>query len=1345
MPSTEASAQQSKRPIVLLQVVQTLILTPGGSRTVNIILDSGSQQSFISAETTAHLPQPTSQVDLHINNLGDTIPTTQYPIHSVQLKCLDGTSQNLSVIELHSILPPLNIKQWHQGPQHFPHLPLQQYVGEDFRVDLLLGSDQLSKVELPVVERKGSLLAKQTRLGWTLQGPLPNTTSYTSSATVASLVTMTPPEDRLCLFSASTSDQEVDQAMSKFLKDLDQEAEESKADDDSKILHDFYSQICRTPDNHYQVPLLRKSVHPPLPDNLELAKKWLTSVTKKLKLSNLYDTYCAEISRQLKENVIEQVGQLSSSNSGAGYSFLPHFPVLRPGHKTTPLRVVFAANAGHISLNDTLSAGPSLLQDLATLLRKFRTHKVALSGDLRKAFNSLEVKEEDRKVLQFLWYDAKGNLTVFRHRNVQFGPSCSPFLLFATLNFHLMVTNTKTSLKLLTEFYSDNLVTGCDTEVEALSHITSAIDILAEGKFVLRDCRSNSKKVNDHLQKIGKLNPSSTLSVLGLTWDSTKDSLAFSIAKPVVLPLTKRKILSFTAGIFDPLGLLIYATTPCMQFITKLWVEGLKWDDPLPASFAKEWKSLEKHAIEASKSVLHRHHDFDHSKPINLCVFTDASQASAAALAYLHQGSKTALVGGKYKIFSLTKPQGMTIPRKELTALHLGAKFVKKLLDTYAEIYPQLKTHVFSDSEIALFWLLSNKEQETFVANRVHDIKKHSKEWKFYHVPSKENPSDLPTRGTAPHEVTDKTLYHLGPHWLAKGKYPAQWCPESSGIPDLITLAMTHDPAPKAVGSLYNLIDPGSVSSYEKLMNITSILLQPFHPTLTKTARLNRAALSWAKDTQKDFFSKELAYLQTKQGPIPSLVKTLRLFLDSQGVLRCQGRFANSNLPETQKFPILLPSSSKFTELLLKHLHETNKHLGLMQLMSMSRRTFWIPHLRARCSQVISRCTACLKVQGKPFKTAAAPDLPSNRLNLIQPYRSVGMDYTGSIAYKSNNTLQKGYILILSCTVSRHVHLQLVSDMSASALIQALRFHCAIYGTMHEILCDNAQTFVSADTSLKEIFSQVHSSDVASHLAGRRIKFNFIPKRAPWWGAHYERLIGILKSHLRKSIGRLLLTKEDLTVCLAEIASVMNERPLTTLVNDPESLDPITPNLLVFGHHLDSIPYPEFQEDDFKDKSFEQPTAISDLYSTRALVRHNFLQRFQEEYLAYLRERHSYDNKLNNHTSQAKVGDVCLIHGDNPRKFWNLGLITKVIPGPDGQVRVAEIRTQTGTTNRPLQKLYPIGVSHTLEEVSGRQTTSNQQPENDSEGLRRRPKRNAAVLARQRITDMLNSNQHDNI
>ena len=68
--------------------------------------------------------------------------------------------------------------------------------------------------------------------------------------------------------------------------------------------------------------------------------------------------------------------------------------------------VVYDASSresGVPSLNQCLYSGPPLTEKIADILMRFRIHKIALAGDLEKAFHMISVVEDDR-FLKFLWF-----------------------------------------------------------------------------------------------------------------------------------------------------------------------------------------------------------------------------------------------------------------------------------------------------------------------------------------------------------------------------------------------------------------------------------------------------------------------------------------------------------------------------------------------------------------------------------------------------------------------------------------------------------------------------------------------------------------------------------------------------------------------------------------------------------------------------------------------------------------------------------------------------------------------------------------------------------------------------
>jgi len=56
-----------------------------------------------------------------------------------------------------------------------------------------------------------------------------------------------------------------------------------------------------------------------------------------------------------------------------------------------------------------------------------------------------------------------------------------------------------------------------------------------------------------------------------------------------------------------------------------------------------------------------------------------------------------------------------------------------------------------------------------------------------------------------------------------------------------------------------------------------------------------------------------------------------------------------------------------------------------------------------------------------------------------------------------------------------------------------------------------------------------------------------------------------------------------------------------------------------------------------------------------------------------------------------RIGDLVIVGADNKKRFdWPLGRIVELIPGRDGKIRVARVKTASGLLLRPIQRLYPL-------------------------------------------------------
>ena len=137
------------------------------------------------------------------------------------------------------------------------------------------------------------------------------------------------------------------------------------------------------------------------------------------------------------------------------------------------------ANGSH-SLKDCLYPGPSLTATLFDVLLRFRIHSIAFVGDIEKAFLQIALHPSHKDFVRFLWFQEPGNidfenfenneLTELRFCRALFGVTCSPFLLFATIIYHMNKYSTvdkEFADKFLSSLHVDDLSTGANNVDEA--------------------------------------------------------------------------------------------------------------------------------------------------------------------------------------------------------------------------------------------------------------------------------------------------------------------------------------------------------------------------------------------------------------------------------------------------------------------------------------------------------------------------------------------------------------------------------------------------------------------------------------------------------------------------------------------------------------------------------------------------------------------------------------------------------------------------------------------------------------------------------------------------------------
>ena len=98
-----------------------------------------------------------------------------------------------------------------------------------------------------------------------------------------------------------------------------------------------------------------------------------------------------------------------------------------------------------------------------------------------------------------------------------------------------------------------------------------------------------------------------------------------------------------------------------------------------------------------------------------------------------------------------------------------------------------------------------------------------------------------------------------------------------------------------------------------------------------------------------------------------------------------------------------------------------------------------------------------------------------------------------------------------------NIFLKLIPNTSTKEFIKCLKRLIARRGKSGTIYSDNAKSFQAVAKWLKQIIKSEQSHE---HLTKENINWKFNLPKAPWWGGHFERLIGVIKQVLYKSLGR---------------------------------------------------------------------------------------------------------------------------------------------------------------------------------------------------------------------------------
>lgn len=1281
---------------VLLSTARIDVLNKfGRKQELRVILDSGSQSTFITEQASEKLGLVRENVNIILNGINCLFSNINFKCNTSIHSKYNNFTTDISCFVIPKItgMVPASAMNFNDFKIPNKYKLADPTFYEPQEIDMLIGSDLFWDV---VCHDRISLgpnlpILQSTVFGWIVSGPVGKSNKYNTVT-------------GLCCTN-NNIEKQISADLQKFweLENVDYTVK-TLSDEETECEKHFQINTTRNEQGAFVVKLPLKISVCRLGSTYEQAKKRYFNLEKKFNSNENYKMLYHEfIQEYIDLGHMSKVGD--SLNFEKGY-FMCHHGVYREDAITTNLRVVFDASlpsdTGY-SLNNIQMVGPSIQEDLFSILIRFRQHLIVVAADCTKMYRSVIISPDDRYLQRILWrFSPDDPLQVYELNTVTYGTAAASFLAIRCL-FQLAADiekeNPEIAMVIKNDFYVDDMLTGANTREDARRIVKSTFEVLKRGCFILRKFYSNCPSVLDDipniepLSKIVELGENDEKKTLGLAWCPPQDTLSFNVKniKSSSKIISKRSILSESSKLFDPLGLI----SPCIIVIKillqSLWLEKLGWDDSVPSQIALIWVNFKSELPALNELKITRHALIENPLYIEMHIFSDSSEKAYGACIYLKSVNAMGnvcvrLVASKTKVAPL---QSVSLPRLELCGALVGVRLANKVSKS---LRIKLNKRIFwTDSTIVLGWVKTPPNKlKTFVANRVSEIQTISSCDTWKHVPSEMNPADYLSRGVKCSEIKDLDLWWNGPQFLLEDEY--LWPNINYKNPDLpdIKKHLTNC----AITFLGNENYVEKFSDLVKLKR-TIALMHRFvynckNKSKSRTGPLLKSEIDYSfnillRHIQHQSFHAEINQIKSKKGKLDGKLLKLSPFLDEFQCLRVGGRLNNAMFSFEKKHPFILPPKHALTTLILRHEHEKLYHCGPQHLLASVREKYWPVSGRSLARQIVRKCVKCFRYQPKILQPLMG-NLPKERLIPNHPFDIVGVDYAGPILIKNRMgrgaKLSKSYVALFVCFLTKAVHLELVTDLTKEAFILALRRFSSRRGKPSTIFSDNGTNFVGACSELKLLgrFIKENSEQLSVALSKDEIDWRFIPPQSPHFGGLWEAGVKSMKHHLKRVISN-SLTFEHLYTVLTEIEAIMNSRPISPLSANPNDLTPLTPSHFLIGRQLSPIP---------ADDVTKLPQNRLSVYEHLQQLKQHIWRRWSKEYVSELQQRVKWKE---NYDSLSE-GSIVLLKDDSaPPMVWKLGRVLSVVAGKDNIARVANIKTSSGILKRSFAKICPLPIN----------------------------------------------------
>lgn len=1106
--------------------------------------------------------------------------------------------------------------------------------------------------------------------------------------------------------------------------------------EDTKFTNEMSSQIHLNSSGSWELPLPFRTPTPDLPSNqCAVFRRTKKTLSKLCTDSEQLKQCLLAMGKSIKNQHVEKVPTHEIKPTSGQAWWLPIFPVVHP--KKGKTRLVWDSSATYhgTSLNAQLLQGPNQNNSLRGVLLRFREGEIGFVADVESMFHSFHLNKEHRDFHRFYWFDdndPEKSLVQYRAGVHIFGNKCSPAV--ATLALRHCISKTPDASPLACDFVRNRFYV--DDGLGTANDPWTAIKTLQETRDILNTFNIRLHKIISNEPQVMAAFPSSEIAVerldmespaslpqrtLGVAWHTNKDK--FEITTEVQnKPFTRRGILSVVNSIFDPIGL-VSPISLGGRLIQRnaLLTETLDsskstWDEPLPDAFRKPWEEWTEglsdlHLLGVPRGFVPR--GFGLVLNRQMFIFTDASKEAIGYVIYLRsQGEGRVHVAFLCGNSRVAPRSTSSIPRLELCAALEATIAAQEILE---EISLPIHGLSFLTDSLVVLGYLNNQEKHfsRYVSRRSMAILSMTTPNQWHYVPSKLNPADLATRPQSP-----KTLQHsswfTGPPFLLEFPSKKPWASPSPTptLPELVPRSKAIALALKVVKIPIFQSITERISQWTRQINVVHTILQlssqwvcgarqrlGTNPaTSTIACKKERAQTMLLECAQSVCFGDLLSILKRDQ-KVPSSHPLAGLcpILGADGLIRVGGRLDRSKEPFEIKHPVLVPQDHPVHTAILLHYHKKTNHQGRHLTHGAIRSSgFHLQGGRQSLKKLLSSCVPCRRLRA-PLLTQVMADLPQDRLEASPPFTNTGLDIFGPfLTHGGGNTTRKtkstkkAWALLLTCLVSRAVHIEILPSMDTTSFKNALRRFVSVRGPCKVIRSDQGSNILG---SLGEDEKHIDMTNIASEMKTRGCTWILNPPHASHFGGAWERKIGAIRQVLDGCLlllGPRQLSLDELHTYLLEAAAIVNSTPLWEVSPDPNDPAPLCPSsLLTLKPDIDSPKLGIFKNQDLL------------AYGKRRWRRVQFLAdqfwvRWREQYLQTLQERKKWVQPR----KSLRAGDLVLLRSKSERRLhWPFGLVEEAHLSADGHVRSVTIKQSIKTSggghhirfyDRPICDIVPL-------------------------------------------------------